>query len=111
VYDYSATHPGAEVISWEEPRLVMFRSFLNPKEVFHVVGVAKDHLERSSVLSAETDEKEEINDVRTSYGAWPARDSVFAKIYERIHRVLGIPEQFGEDAYILNYKLNQRYDA
>ena len=107
---YAAHHPAAQVISWEAPRAVLFKSFLTPEEVAHLVGVAKDNLERSSVLSADEAE-DRIDDVRTSFGSWPPEDAFMDGIEERIHRLLGIPKEFGEQIYVLNYKLNEKYDA
>ena len=109
MYEYAAHHPAAEVVSWDRPRAVVFKSFLTPEEVGHVIAVAKDNLERSHVLSAQ--ENDEVDDVRTSYGAWPPQDSVLESINERIHRLTGIPYSFGEDLYVLNYKLGQKYNA
>lgn len=33
MFDYAANHPAAEVLSWDKPRLMLFRSFLTPEEV------------------------------------------------------------------------------
>lgn len=110
VYDYAAHHPAAEVLSWEAPRLVRFRSFLTPEEVDHMIGMAENHLERSAVLSAD-DDNERYDNVRTSFGTWPPVDDFMVAINDRIHRLVAIPHGFGEQIYVLNYKLNQRYDA
>lgn len=110
-YDFALYHPAADVISWDSPRLIRFPSFLTPGEIDHLIGMAYKNLERSRVISSGENEQEEINDVRTSFGAWPGKDKVVAAIYDRIHRLIGIPEHLGEASYILNYKINQRYDA
>ena len=111
VYDFAANHASAHIISWDNPRIVLFRSFLTPEEVMHLIDVAKEKLERSHVVSPNGDKDDEVNDARTSFGAWPKRDNTLAAVYNRIHRLVGIPEPFGEDSYILNYKKNQKYDA
>ena len=111
VYDYAAHHPAAEVVSWDKPRAIVFKSFLTPQEVGHLIAVAKDKLERSHVLASDENDSEAVLDVRTSYGTWPPWDEVIGGITERIHRLLGIPMQFGEDIYILNYQQGQKYDA
>ena len=109
VYNLAAHHPAAKVISWEEPRLVVFPSFITPQEVAHLVVIGKENLVRSNVLS-ETG-GEEASEVRTSFGAFPPRnDGVLNGINERIHKLLGIPKDFGEDIYVLNYKIGQKYD-
>ncbi|PRW59787.1 putative prolyl 4-hydroxylase 3 [Chlorella sorokiniana] len=109
IYDYSAQLPMAQVLSWERPRLVTFPSFLSPAEVGHMITISRDHLERSEVLVEAG--KETKSDVRTSFGFWPEQDAVTARIQERIHRTLGIPEPFGEGLYVLNYQIGQKYDA
>lgn len=109
VYDYAAHHPAAEVVSWDRPRAVLFRSFLRPEEVGHMIAVANDNLERSTVLA--TEEADEVMDVRTSFGSWPPDDEVTDAITERIHRLVGIPKPFGEGLYVLNYKLGEKYDS
>lgn len=107
VYDYAANHEAAKVLSWDKPRVVLFPSFLSPVEVGHLVAVAKERLVRSEVLSENASDV--IDDVRTSFGAWPPWDNIIGRINSRIHRLMGIPLTFGEDIYILNYKLGQRY--
>ncbi len=109
VYDYAARHPGATVVSWDKPRVVVFKSFLTPEEVGHIIAVAKDNLARSHVLSSTADDV--VDNARTSYGAWPPRDDILDAVNERIHRIVGIPKSFGEDLYVLNYKLGQKYEA
>jgi hypothetical protein len=109
VYDAAARHPAADVLSDSAPRLVLFRSFLSPAEVGHLVAVARDHLERSQVLTANVSDA--VDNVRTSFGAWPPRDGVLDAVNARIHALVGVPREFGEDIYVLNYQLGQRYDA
>jgi prolyl 4-hydroxylase len=109
IYDLSAYHAAADVLSWEKPRLVRFKSFLTPQEVGHLVAVAKERLERSEVLT--TNQSEAVQDVRTSFGAWPPSDEVTDEIVDRIHRLVGIPTEFGEGIYVLNYQHGQNYAA
>lgn len=68
VYDYAARHPAATVVNWDEPRLILYKSFLTPQEVAHLIVVAKENLVRSNVLSESGGE--EASSVRTSSGAW-----------------------------------------
>ena len=56
-------------------------------------------------------ESDAVDNARTSFGAWPPRDTVLDGINDRIHRLVRVPKEFGEDIYVLNYKLGQRYDA
>ena len=107
MYDYAAHHPAAEVISWENPRAVVFRSFLSPDEVEHFINVSASRLTRSEVLS----DASAVDQARTSFGTWPPRDDVISAVEDRIHRLVGVPQRFGEEIYVLNYKLSQKYDA
>ncbi|KDD74086.1 hypothetical protein H632_c1583p0 [Helicosporidium sp. ATCC 50920] len=109
VYDQAAMHPAAEVLSLSLPRLVHFPSFLSPDEVEHFVNVSLAHLKRSEVVSADTDKL--VDNARTSFGTWPPRDEVIGRIEDRIHRLVGIPREFGEEIYVLNYKQGQQYEA
>ena len=96
-------------MSFDKPRVVVFRSFITPDEVRHIITVAKEKMERSHVLSASEDDI--VDDARTSFGAWPGRDTIIDAVVDRLHRIVGIPFGFGEDIYVLNYQLGQKYDA
>lgn len=109
IYDYAASLPMTKVLSMEAPRVMLFPSFLSPEEVDHMIKVSRDNLERSEVLVAEGEET--VNDVRTSFGFWPEQDEVITGISERMHRAIGIPENFGEGLYVLNYQHGQQYEA
>ncbi|KAL6770815.1 hypothetical protein ACKKBF_B32790 [Auxenochlorella protothecoides x Auxenochlorella symbiontica] len=109
VYDRAARHPAATVLSFDSPRLVLFKSFLSPGEVDHLVDISKDHMARSEVLHADGDGS--VSDIRTSYGHWPTPTPTTHNITDRIHRLVGIPEKFGEDLYVLRYLLGQQYEA
>eukprot|EP00887_Chlorella_sp_A99_P006415 scaffold3.g6415.t1 len=110
VYNYAVTQPMAEVVSWENPRLAVFRNFLSPPEVEHMINISIAQLVRSEVLSGS--DSHAIDRSRTSYGTWPDKeDAVLRRISERIHRLLSIPERFGEDIYVLNYKPGQKYEG
>lgn len=109
IYDYAAHHPAAQVLSWEAPRLMLFKSFLSPDEVEHFRGKAENKLSRSEVLSGSA--ANAVDNARTSFGAWPQNDDVLTRVHQRIHRLVAIPDRFGEDFYILNYKHGQKYSA
>lgn len=104
VYDYALGHPGTVVLSKDEPRLLLLKSFLSPSETQHLIQANRARLERSQVLSGKADK------VRTSRGAWADNhDPLVQEVKERIHRAIGIPTSFGEDIYVLNYQRGQRY--
>lgn len=75
IYDYSASHPAAEVLSWEKPRVVLFRSFMSPEEVQYLIAISAAKMERSQVLTvAGQDGTQTVDNSRTSFGAWPPQD-------------------------------------
>lgn len=104
VYDYALDHPGAVVLSRDEPRLLVLKSFVSPEERDHLIARNKPRLQASKVLSGDADK------VRTSMGAWAENsDPVVKQIQDRIHRTIGIPLSYGEDIYVLNYQQRQEY--
>lgn len=109
VYDKAMHHPNARIMSFDNPRLVVFPSFLTPEESDHLIHLAKKDLKRSHVVADQKDE--EVSDARTSFGAWPQHDDFTNMIEDRIHRLVGIPNEFGEGMYVLNYKEGQEYKA
>lgn len=114
IYDSAAHHPGAKILSEEAPRVVVFPKFLSPEEVQHFIDLSIHELKRSEVLSASGDGRSEgnaINDIRTSFGTWPKRDDMIKHIEKRVHNLVRVPVQFGEDFYVLNYKQGQQYLA
>jgi hypothetical protein len=109
VYDTAIKHPNARIISFDNPRLILFPSFMTHEETDHLIDLAKKDLKRSHVVADSKDA--EVSNVRTSYGAWPKRDNFMQMIEDRIHRLVGIPNEFGEGMYVLNYKQGQEYKA
>lgn len=110
VFDRPTRHPNATIVSWESPRVLLIRHFLTEEEVAYLIDIAKDGMQRSEVVS---DEKS-VSDVRTSYGAWlngHRRTDVVLGIQDRIAKLTGIPEEFGESIYILRYAKGERYEA
>jgi hypothetical protein len=107
VYDHATRHPNANVISLENPRLIHFPSFMTHEEADHLMGIAKNGLHRSMVVADK--EEDQKSDSRTSFGMWPPHDEFSHMIEDRIHRLVGIPHEFGEGMYVLNYKQGQEY--
>jgi hypothetical protein len=66
VYDWPTLHPNATVISWEDPRVVLVRGFLNDREVAHLQEAAAPGFARSEVVS----DAGTVQGVRTSEGSW-----------------------------------------
>ena len=109
VYDQATRHPNARIISEENPRLVHFPAFMSREEADHLMSIAKKDLHRSQVVADEDDQQTSAS--RTSFGMWPPHDEFTSMIEERIHRLVGIPREFGEGMYVLNYKQGQQYKA
>jgi prolyl 4-hydroxylase len=57
-----SSRPWIEHISWR-PRAYVFHNLLSNEEVEHVLGIAKDYIERSSVQNPVTGASE-LNNVR-----------------------------------------------
>ena len=109
IFDKAMNHPRAQVLSESDPRLVLFKNFMTREETEHLVDLAKNKLERSKVVSSNA--SNQVNNARTSFGAWPAHDGFMQMIETRIHKLVGIPQEFGEGIYVLNYKQGQQYSA
>ncbi|EFN54375.1 hypothetical protein CHLNCDRAFT_135671 [Chlorella variabilis] len=109
VFDRAARHPNATVVSWSSPRVLLIRDFLTPDETEHLIRQATGGFARSEVVAEESKQHE----ARTSYGSWlngAKRDDKVLEIQNRIHRLVGIPEAFGESIYVLQYSDGQKYD-
>jgi len=109
VYDKAMNYPKAEILSKDNPRLIRFKSFISPEEAEALVHSAADKLKRSHVVASNV--SNQVDNARTSFGAWPPRDELMQKIERRIHNLVGIPREFGESIYVLNYKQDQQYAA
>ena len=107
-YDHATTVPGARVLSDANPRLVLLKNFLSPEETQHFVDVNKDRLRPSEVVTAAGDQRDPS---RTSSGAWVEEDDVVRRVTARIHSVASVPESYGEQIYVLNYKRKEKYSA
>lgn len=108
VYDHATTLRGALVLSDATPRLVLLKGFLSKEEIDHLIDSNKDRLKPSEVVTEGGDARDPS---RTSNGAWVQADEVTKRITTRIHKVVSVPESFGEDIYVLNYKRKQKYSA
>jgi hypothetical protein len=98
------------VISWSSPRVIHFKNFLSSNEVNHLIKLAKSGFTRSEVVS----DVQEISEQRTSSGTWlngERRTETCLRVQDRIARVTGIPEAFGESLYVLKYEKGQKYLA
>ncbi|XP_057491235.1 probable prolyl 4-hydroxylase 6 isoform X2 [Actinidia eriantha] len=97
-------------ISWR-PRAFIYEGFLTDAECDHLINLAKDNLEKSTVADDESGESVE-SEVRTSSGMFlgKAQDEVVAGIESRIAAWTFLPEENGEAIQILHYEHGQKYE-
>ncbi|MQM19227.1 hypothetical protein Taro_052228 [Colocasia esculenta] len=99
-----------EVVSWE-PRAAVYHNFLSKEECEYLIGLAKPHLAKSSVVDSTTG-KSKDSGVRTSFGMFLARgkDKVVRAIEKRIADFTHLPVEHGEGLQILHYDIGQKYE-
>lgn len=91
---------------YDEPLVVVFGSVLDDAECEALIELSREKLQRSKIGSTR-----EVNDIRTSSGAFltDVHDDVITTVENRIASLIGIPVQHGEGLHILNYKPGQEY--
>jgi len=101
-----------EVLSWKEPRALVYHNLLSEAEVEHLKSLVKANMRPSMVVDSETG-KSKYDSIRTSDNGYLRRgqDAVVRGIEEKIAKFAMIPVENGEDIQVLSYKNGQRYDA
>ncbi|KAK9064984.1 hypothetical protein SSX86_016367 [Deinandra increscens subsp. villosa] len=99
-----------EQISWE-PRAVVYHNFLSQVECEHLIGLAKPHMEKSTVVDNETGKSKDSR-VRTSSGTFLVRgfDETIRSIEKRIADFTFLPVENGEGLQVLHYEVGQKYE-
>ncbi|XP_027359414.1 probable prolyl 4-hydroxylase 6 [Abrus precatorius] len=97
-------------LSWR-PRAFLYKGFLSEEECDHMINLAKDKLEKSTVVDNESG-KSVMNEVRTSSGMFldKAQDEVVADVEARIAAWTFLPIENGESLQILRYENGQKYE-
>ncbi|KAG8073004.1 hypothetical protein GUJ93_ZPchr0006g42982 [Zizania palustris] len=99
-----------EVISWE-PRAFVYHNFLSKEECDYLIGLAKPHMVKSTVVDSTTGKSKDSR-VRTSSGMFiqRGRDKVVRAIEKRIADYTFIPVDHGEGLQVLHYEVGQKYE-
>ncbi|CAN6232849.1 unnamed protein product [Urochloa humidicola] len=99
-----------EVISWE-PRAFVYHNFLSKEECEYLIGLAKPHMVKSTVVDSTTGKSKDSR-VRTSSGMFlqRGRDKVIRTIEKRIADYTFIPVEHGEGLQVLHYEVGQKYE-
>ncbi|GAQ82073.1 Oxoglutarate/iron-dependent oxygenase [Klebsormidium nitens] len=99
-----------EHLSWN-PRAWLYHNFLTDEECDHLVAMARDKLEHSTVVDNDSGQGVS-SEVRTSSGMFVlrAQDAVVAGIEDKIAAWTFLPVENGEALQILRYQHGQKYD-
>lgn len=99
-----------EQLSWE-PRAFLYHNFLSDEECDHLIKLAEGHLQKSTVVDANTGGSVD-SQVRTSSGTFlhSRQDDIVTRIEKRLAHVSMIPEENGESLQILKYVNGQKYE-
>lgn len=99
-----------EVISWE-PRAFVYHNFLSKEECEYLIGLAKPHMVKSTVVDSTTGKSKDSR-VRTSSGMFlrRGRDKVIRAIEKRIADYTFVPIENGEGLQVLHYEVGQKYE-
>lgn len=99
-----------EQLSWA-PRAFLFRGLLTDEECDHLISLAKDHMEASTVVDDATGDSVPST-VRTSSGTFLdyRQTDIVARIERRLAHITMIPEENGESLQILHYVNGQQYE-
>ena len=96
-----------QIISkFEEPLIVVLGNVLSDEECDELIEMSKNKLARSKVGSSR-----DVNDIRTSSGAFLDDNELTVKIEKRISSIMNVPASHGEGLHILNYEVDQQYKA
>lgn len=96
-----------EPLSWS-PRVFLIRGLASPEDCAEIIKSNEHKLSRSRVAS---DKNEDVNSVRTSYGAFlrTRGDSILEGIEQRIAEITHLPRPNQEAFYLLRYEKGQQY--
>ena len=94
------------IARFEEPLVVVLGNVLSDEECDELICLSKDKVQRSKVGATR-----EINEIRTSSGAFLDEDKhpLIATIEKRISTIMNIPIEHGEGLHILKYTPGQEY--
>ena len=94
------------ISKFEEPLIVVLANVLSDEECDELIEMSKNKMERSKIGSSR-----DVNDIRTSSGAFLEDNELTSKIEKRISSIMNVPVAHGEGLHILNYEVDQQYKA
>eukprot|EP01095_Lingulamoeba_sp_RSL-Kostka_P001592 TRINITY_DN1228_c0_g1_i2.p1 TRINITY_DN1228_c0_g1~~TRINITY_DN1228_c0_g1_i2.p1 ORF type:complete len:323 (-),score=99.75 TRINITY_DN1228_c0_g1_i2:130-1098(-) len=101
----------AEIVSWY-PRVFVYDNFLTDEEADYIIAKGNvTGLSRSLVAAGKGDNN--MSNSRTSFGTFLRSDfdPILQGIEDRISSWIQIPPSYGENFYLLRYKIGQEYKA
>ncbi len=92
----------------EEPRILIYRNFLSPKECEHLIELAEGRFNRSHIQTSQSDK---TSDVRTSYSCYleNGEDEIVKVIEARASTLSGLPHSHLEPLQLVRYHPGQFY--
>lgn len=109
--DAPAPAPKVTFLSWD-PRIILVSNFLNASEAAHIIALAENKMQRSSVVDNASGGSV-VDQIRTSSGTFlePNQDGVLAAIQLRIAELSMLPVENQEAMQVLHYGLKEKYGA
>ena len=90
----------------EEPVIAVLGNVVSEHECDELICQSKNRMNRSKIGYTH-----EVNDIRTSSGAFLGDDDITARVEKRIAQIMNVPVEHGEGLHVLNYKPGQEYKA
>ncbi|KMZ62387.1 putative Prolyl 4-hydroxylase alpha subunit [Zostera marina] len=96
----------------KHPKAFIYQRFLFDEECDHIIGLAKDKLKKSEVITTDDVEIGMISDERTSSDTFLElnQDEVVSRIERRIATWTFLPEGNGEGIQVLRYEKDEKND-
>lgn len=100
--------PWIQLLSWK-PRAYVYRNFLTPDEIKHLIKKGTPQMRRSTVVGG--NDRGVIDEYRTSYGSFLRRlsDPVITGVQNRLALFTHLPVENQEDLQILWYGIGNQY--
>lgn len=106
-------HEVQVLFEMQNPRVVVFGSFLTDDECDQIVQIAKPQMERSTVMAEGGNDGSVLSDIRTSFGTFLRRGEydVCKRFDARAEAILNWPIDCTEDMQVLRYDKGAEYQA
>ena len=109
-YNRAARHQPPRTVTVEtlstEPRVLLVQDFIDKRECEHIIQMAQDKMDRSTIAEAGNEVKNGVGTARTSSTAWLTKsvDPLVADIRERVADLVKVPMYLAEDMQVLHYR-------